>query len=227
MSSDNSEIWFDDVQVVEVDPYADPSYGYLLSHGADYDLWGESHNRRVFKDDPVPATSKSLIQIKGAKGETESFQLVIRPNSFWQNVTWSWNDFTGPATIPAGNMTHSRIEYASTSLPNRLNLTYRLEGDIPDPLPVETSSGLKANQNNPFWFLVDVPENVPAGTYRSNLTLKRGAVEITTQPVELTVWDFKIPSGFDSSLSVGANVWGKYITSYVGNNLPDDLISFY
>jgi hypothetical protein len=115
---DESEVWFDDINVIEMDPPVTPRHGYLLSQGGDYTIWTESASQKIFKDDPLPGleTLRGKIQIWAAKGETEPFQVVIKPNINWENVSWEWTDFSGPSVISKENVTYYRVEYINCSL---------------------------------------------------------------------------------------------------------------
>ena len=186
--NDTSEVWFDQIEVLDVGPKpADIRHGSLLKQGANFALWTESASQRVYTKDSVPdaTTKKDKIQIQIAKNDSEPFQLAVKPASNWSNVSWEWTDFKGPATLTKNIMKYYRVNYVP--IPNGLG------GDTPDPLPVETSSALSGNQNNPFWFLVEAPEVAQAGTYNSTLTLKQGGVIKTTIPLELKVWNFTLP----------------------------------
>ena len=184
-------VWFDDVTIMEMDPPQPAGQARLLAQNEQYALWAENGSHKVFKGTPAPSTETLIqkIELRAAQGETEPFQVVIRPETQWNDVSWSWSDFSGPAVIPKNALTYHRVAYIHITEPS----TIGTPGWHPDPLPIETSSTLLPGENSPFWFLVTAPRIVPAGTYSADLTLKHGSTEIHTFQVNLKVWNFQIP----------------------------------
>ena len=74
---------------------------------------------------------------------------------------------------------------------------------IPDPLWEDPSIAIKANQTQPLWIEIHVPESAKPGNYTGTLTVT-GTPSPLTLPVRLRVWDFDLPK--ERHLSV-VNWW--------------------
>ena len=156
-------------------------------------------------------------QIYAAKGEYESYQIVVHaPNGGLNNTNVTVSPLTGPggATIPTSNITLFRENYVSV-YPGSVNWNGSNQplgpGVYPDGLipfkdPVTGASlynssasiravpfNLPSNTNQPIWVDVQVPTTVPAGVYTGTYTVtaNQGAAGGT---VSLTVWNFTLPT---------------------------------
>jgi hypothetical protein len=169
--------------------------------------------KRIGQTDKI--TSRSSVNISAAKGEYESFQLVIQaPTSGLTNVNVSVSDLlaSNSQKITKNNITLYReyYVYVSHSSPNmRGNLNPPLgvgwypDGLVPflDPVtqkPPLTGKlkavpfSLKPQYNQPIWVDIFVPRNVSSGEYTGKLivTSDQGKTE---SKVVLKVWNFELP----------------------------------
>jgi hypothetical protein len=153
------------------------------------------------------------VNIKGARNEYESFQVVIRgtPTAL-RNVRVSVSDLSNEMnSISRKNVTLYRehFVYVSKSSPdlhgsNRpLGQGWYPDGLIPflDPstgLPIKGTKlsaepfSVARNKNEVIWADVYVPLGTPAGQYKGTVTVASDQGS-TTLPLQVTVWDFDLP----------------------------------
>ncbi|MDZ8184584.1 MAG: DUF4091 domain-containing protein [Nostoc sp. ChiSLP02] len=176
-------------------------------------LYMVSNLKRIGQTDTIKSTSSA--KIFAAKGEYESFQLVVKaPANGLTNVNVSVSDLLGPngQIIPKNNITLYRehyvyVSHSSPSMRGNLNpplgVGWYPDGLIPfldpatkkPPLPSElqaTPFSLKPNYNQPIWVDVFVPRNIKSGEYTGTflVTSNRGKAQAK---VVLKVWNFELP----------------------------------
>ena len=175
-------------------------------------VWAVPSLQRVGPSDP--AGSGTQVQLYAAKGEYESFQIVVRaPSSGLTNVNVSASALTGSAgTISKTNLALFREQYVyvNSSSPNwggsnqPLGVGWYADGLIPF---VDQNTGLPAsggsihaapfsvsgNANQPVWVDVFVPRTAAAGQYTGTYTVTSNQGNITGQIV-LQVWNFTLPA---------------------------------
>ncbi|MFB3778148.1 MAG: glycoside hydrolase domain-containing protein [Bryobacteraceae bacterium] len=176
-------------------------------------VWVARSLERVGPDDP--ARSGLRAEIRAARGEYESFQIIVKApaSSVLSDVNVIVSDLSGPGgrIIPKQNITLFREHYVyvGTSSPdwggsNRpMAKGWYPDGLIPfvDPqtgLSI-TSASLKAvpfslavSKNQPIWVDVFVPRNAEAGYYNGTFTVTTAQGSVTGQ-IGLTVWNFTLP----------------------------------
>lgn len=197
-----TELWFDDLSVVEVQRAVPQGRAAVIVRGPQFSLWAEHASHKVYLDDPIPRRDGEGVSLSAARNEVEAFQLVVRPRQTMDAVSWQWSDLTGPDTIPRACLTYRRVAYIEITQPSGV---YGRPGLNPDPLPKETVSVLTAGQNSPFWFDVSVPESVRPGVYRGGLAMMQRDSVVVRVPVELRVRSFAIPR--KPSVDVLGNLW--------------------
>jgi len=159
--------------------------------------------------------SSPLINIFAARGEYESFQLVVRaPQNGLTNVNVKVSNFYGSGNqiIPQANITLYREHYvqvqrASPSWRGMINRSlgvgWYADGLIPFLDPGAQKSSLESNfkavpfdiqpqSNQPIWVDIFVPRNAQAGRYIGKVTVTSNQGKIETQ-VSLKVWNFSLP----------------------------------
>lgn len=153
-------------------------------------------------------------EIWAARGEYESFQIVVRaPASGLTGVNATVSNLTGPAggVIPSTNVTLYREHYVHVNrsspdwrgrnrplgpgwypdglIPFRDPVSGRdLEGAMLDAVPFS----LAADRNQPIWVDVFVPRNAPPGLYTGTYTVSSDQGE-TSGIITLHVWNFTLP----------------------------------
>jgi len=167
-------------------------------------VWATGSLERVRPEDP--ARSNQPIEIFAAKGESESFQIVLTGPKGVKAARLEVSDLHGPngATIGKENLTFYRQHYVEVREPSpSLDAANRSQGAgwYPDALipfgapgsrfkaiPVDVNPG----RNQPFWVDVSVPRNAVPGSYTGiyRVTAQNGTFEGS---IRLTVWNFELP----------------------------------
>src|SRR3954471_20526548 len=154
-------------------------------------VWVTPSLQRTGQNDA--AGNGSQAHIYAAKGEYESFQIVVRaPSGGLTNVNVTVSDLTGPggAIIPKSSFSLFREQYVNVnqSSPNwsgtnqPLGAGWYADGLIPfnDPatgLPITGATlkavpfTLNASTNQPVWVDLQVPRNATAGQYNGTFTV--------------------------------------------------------
>ena len=151
------------------------------------------------------------------KNEFEPVQLVVYPTT----------DLTG-LKIRAGRLKHTsgyklpmdavniyRVEYVNIEKPTDEIGTVDA---WPDPLPpVLQPVSIPKNENQPFWILIQIPENAKSGNYNSTIYLETETWQDSVQ-LNLHVWDFQLPRKTHLQTAFGFNPW--LVRDY--HNFPDN-----
>ena len=175
-------------------------------------VWVAPSMDRIGQSDAAGATTSA--EIWAARGEYESFQVVVRASgNALGNVNVTVSDLTGPggATISADNVTLFREHYVyvDEASPNwggsnqPLGPGWYADGLIPfkDPVTGAELSGatldavpfeVSANKNQPIWVDVLVPRSAQAGLYTGTFTVTSNQGSADGQ-ISLYVWDFALP----------------------------------
>ncbi len=176
-------------------------------------VWVARSLQRIGPDD-APG-SNLQAQLSAARGEYESFQIVVRApgSAALSNVNVSVSDLTGPggAVIPRRNLSLFREQYVyvGTSSPNWSGSNRPLpkgwypDGLIPftDPQTGNPLSGaqlravpfsLNASKNQPIWVDVLVPRDATPGAYSGTFSVTSNQGNVSGQ-IALTVWSFTLP----------------------------------
>ena len=176
-------------------------------------VWAAPSLQRVGRTDAPGASTQA--QISAAKGEYESFQIVVRAPSGngLTNINVAVSDLTGPSgqIIAKSNLTLYREQYVNvtSSSPdwggsNRpLSPGWYADGLIPFVNPATGAAitgatlqavpyNLAAGTNQPFWVDVLVPRTAAAGYYTGSFTVSSSQGTVSGQ-ISLHVWNFTLP----------------------------------
>ena len=187
-------------------------------------VWVERSLARVGPTDA--AGSGVLAEISGAKGEYESFQIVVQASGgSLQDVDVSVSDLWGPdgAVIPSTAFTLYREHYVFVEqsspdwggsnrpggagwYPDAL-IPFNdpasgapLSGAALDAVPFDLSAG----QNQPVWVDLLIPRTAVAGQYSGTFTISSRQGSVSGQ-IRVQVWNFALP--LQSSLRSSFLVW--------------------
>jgi hypothetical protein len=174
-------------------------------------VWTASGMERIGRADaPV---QRSNVEIWGARGEYEPFQIVITARAAAiSGVDLAASDLTGPqgSIIPAAALAFYREHYVQVASPspdpghgNRpLGKGWYADALIPFSEPRvlrRPAVGVRAapfdvapNTNQPVWVDVHVPFDARPGVYRGNVHVF-GGQQNTQIPISLHVWGFALP----------------------------------
>lgn len=173
-------------------PIEDSSYGWRLPSPVGVGVWWCEATYKVGRQRAIPSETREAVQISAARNEYEPFQIVLRPETTWSNLTVSVSDFVlqgGAATIGASNTEACVVGYVPVTMLSDFSGT---KGPHPDPLlPITGPFTVAAESNQPVWFTVYVPKESPAGFYDATVTFQ-GPVNFSV-PVRLRVFNFSLP----------------------------------
>ena len=167
-----------------------------------YSAWVRSSLEKVYKTDVAQPLATAVL--KAAKNEHEAFQIVLRGGAGQVNsIAVKANDFVGPSTIPAANVSVAKVAYVY--LP-------AFGVDLPDGLPPYTGPfDLAAGQTQPLWIDVYVPKTAANGDYTSTVSLTDAGGARLDVPVTLHVYNFALPDDWKCQTAFG--LWDDQIAT--------------
>lgn len=164
-----------------------------------YAIWSQYPTEKVFPTAAVPTNLENTVSLSAARGEIESFQLVITPTTDWSAVTIQFTDLIGPTTIASNQMDFLRVWYVNvTSLSLNDDGTYGQLGWNPDPLPHENLSDIvltnmeTGGPHGVFLVRIRIPEMAEPGAYTGSLRVLRDGELVDSVGIELTIYPFSI-----------------------------------
>jgi len=170
------------------------NYGYLMPEAGSSKItvwWCES-GWKVGKHRRAPEQVSPVLRLEAPRNDWEAAQVVLLPREVLQVLAVRSSELKGPAgaTIPEANVRILRVYYHWVEHPTDRTGKRDWWPDALPPLtdPVECKPG----ENQPFWVLVYVPKEAPAGTYLGKIAVRTtlGTIEV---PLELEVWDLELP----------------------------------
>ena len=162
------------------------------------------------------------IEIFAARGETESFQVVVTAaGASLRNASAEMSPLKGPgeASLPANSV----ILYRAIYIPVRYSAPQATEPPslIADPLvpflnpytgarvpePRWREKGMEGarfgavgfdlwqDRHQPLWVDVQIPKDAAPGVYKGTFSVRAQNTERAAIPVQVTIWDFTLPDG--------------------------------
>ena len=180
--------------------------GGRIRNGNDFALWQELPDQKVFRDSNVPRTAADTVTLYAAKGESESFQLVLQArNRDMEKVTLEILPLvSGKKQIPPERITWSGIGYAPAVIP--WNSATELLTEHPDilsgPFPVSCRQG----SAQPFLIIVNVPDTAWPGIYEGKIRIRNQEELLAEVPLKLRVWSFSIA---ERTLTAALDFWPR------------------
>lgn len=189
--------YYDNIALTEVSSIPE---GSLISAGNEYSIWQSPAEQKVISRS-LPSDPAGGAHISAARGETESFQLVITPGkesaARLRNVEITALKNHSGKRLPDNAVSIREVVYLPK---NRVvtDISSISSESFPDPLPLLNipTKGLtlsdSARETAPLWISVAVPDDAEAGEYRGTIELcfTTGKESI---PFTITVWDFTLP----------------------------------
>ncbi len=150
---------------------------------------------KVFREaeEDEPPLQEGAVQIKAARNERESFQIVVAAGSRrLEGVGVTVSELRqegGHGVVQSARIGVNPVGYVETQQP-----AYQVDrvGWWPDPLMPYRQVTVEADQRQPFWVTVHVPESAPAGEYRGAIAVSAEGNTDHRIPLELKVWDFTL-----------------------------------
>ncbi len=175
---------------------------------ADWHVWTLARTERVLRE--APAGSSAAVELAAARGEWESFQILMRSDAAVDGVNVVAGDLASPdgAVLRAADARLFRQHQFEITVPTHRNDQFQ-PGWYPDalipfrpPVSGKPLSGarftavpfdLPAGQTHGFWVDVFVPPDAVPGEYRGLYRVIAEGGRSEEVPVKLTVWDFQLP----------------------------------
>ncbi len=195
-------------------------YGYSLGNDDRCSVWWAEGAYKVMNNDPVPIGKVIPVQLKSAKNENESFQIILNPQKEIKNLMIKMDDLKDKAgnIIPVKNVTIREVVYVHVLRPTD---DYGKKGWYPDPLPeLDGPVQLEAGKNHPFWITVKVPASAKSGDYSGTIQLSAEGWNRNI-PISIEVWNFSLPDKPTIRSSFGINT--SYIQQYHNLESNDEL----
>ena len=192
-------------------------------------FWSIENTQNIMRDDAAPEDATMELKLDCIKGETESIQLMIKPESDVSKYTVTVEDLKNKkadAVIPSSEIeifAERYIETKNSSYTNPIT-TYMYPGWYPDALiPIDRSekrreNNIKADNNQGIWFNVNVPSDAAAGEYVGNVIVTIDD-QVQKIPMTLKVYDLTMPNEIHATSSFG--VWYDYISYGEGDKVND------
>lgn len=197
----------------------DGANAFVLPASDGVTVWHSPSTAKVFRDQPPPARRGEAVRLAAARHEHESFQLVLSSVRDLDDITLELTALAGPegARIAANHMRWHPVCYLRT-----YSRTSGPPADQwwPEPLSWNATFHIPAKQSRPVWVTVYVPEDTRAGLYSGTVRLKQAGAELATIPIELTVWDFRLPRR--SAFRTNQQLWLKTPNDF--DNRPRRLV---
>ncbi len=209
---------------------------------AGWKVWTVTETRRVLREDA--AEEAVDVGLAAARGEWESFQILMRSDQPVRGINIAPRDLSGPdgAAISASTARLYRQHQFHLTIPTCRNDAFR-PGWYPDalipfkhPATRQPLSGgrftavpfeLPADKTHGFWVDLFVPTEAKPGEYRGTYRVAGADGEVVEIPVLLKVWDFALPrvSTLQTALGSPADRMRSYYAQRARNGKepePDD-----
>ena len=161
-------------------------------------IWAEPSLRKLLPQDVAQASGAvdPVVRVALAQGESESFQLAIRPKegTDLSDVSVSLNDLVASGSgerIPASAISVYTQQY------QHISVSSHFEGPTgywPDALIPFKPFDARGGVTTPLWFTLSVDETTAPGTYSGLLELQGDGLSPVELFIEVEVFGFKLPS---------------------------------
>ena len=178
----------------------------IQPHQADSRFWITHSTTKIFKDNTGTEALSTLpqdsdfLQLFVAKGSTEFFQVVVSAGSSdLSSLQIGVSDLlsSSGSVIPKKSVSVFLEYYIRVRSDTYYESVLSYEkGEYPDALiPLVNSFSVNARENQPLWFCINIPENVPAGNYTGSISIKGDLVAAVQIAIE--VLDYALPETTD------------------------------
>lgn len=172
-------------------------------------VWLETAAEKVFRDDHVVASQpvNPVVEVDAARGEAESFQVVLHSEEGLKGVTWAFEDLKSESgkTISVSSLKANPVVYFYVRKPEGFQ-THRLmvngwgplytsigEGFFPDLLLDSDNMDAVAGKHQPLWVTVTAPRDAEPGLYKGAMHLNMPSGEQINLTIQLRVRKFAMP----------------------------------
>lgn len=163
-------------------------------------LWPSNALTKVLRSDKQEANTNNSLQITAGRAEIVSSQAVFRPHKNVATASFSISNLghlQADTMIPTSAIKLQWVRYIdinrnTAGIPDD-ELIARSPTSIPDPFWENSTIPVRAENAQPIWIEIHVPQNAKPGDYNGKLTVTTEA-ESFEMPVTLHVWNFEVPS---------------------------------
>ena len=163
-------------------------------------LWPSNALTKVMRSDKQEANTNNSLQITAGRAEIVSSQAVFRPHKNVATASFSISNLEhlkADTMIPASAIKLQWVRYIdinrnTAGIPDD-ELAARSPTSIPDPFWENSTIPVRAENAQPIWIEIHVPQNAKPGDYNGKLTVTT-ETESFEMPVTLHVWNFEVPS---------------------------------
>lgn len=192
---------------IGVREYRGPSKYVIQSNKGGVTVWHSPSTVPVLKNTVLPKKEGLRISLSAARGEGESFQLVVTPSrSELLTISLKQSYLLGPYGF---KIKKKYIEWHPVRYVHiRSRLGGSIEMDWPDPLSWDRETRIESVKNVPFWVTVNVPASAVPGKYFGKVTVivTGKETELINIPIELEVLPFELP--FSPTFKTNQQLWG-------------------
>ncbi|MCX7959463.1 MAG: hypothetical protein N3B13_10490, partial [Deltaproteobacteria bacterium] len=198
------DAFYDEV-IFEKVTISDMTYGSYLMSDADISVWQSPVTQKVQKNmKPSGENTVDKAIFYTAKGEYEALQIVVTPakDITLSNITVS--DFISEkGRLNVQTLKVYIARFVNITQPTDIS---SLKGEVPDPLvEPDFPVNIKANQSQPFYIVIKIPEEATPGLYESKIRFILSNGTEKEIKAALRIWDFKIPKRHSLRTAFGFN----------------------
>ncbi|MFL2870732.1 MAG: glycoside hydrolase domain-containing protein [Pirellulaceae bacterium] len=195
---------------------------YRLPSVDGFEPWFAETTVKVTPQTVSPAQSRKSISITSAANESQSFQLILKPNIDFQIDDIQISSLRQGRNKITGVEVH-QVDYVPVFKKAVINQV-AFRGTIGDPLiPVQPLDRMASEGNVAYWFTIRTPSGTPPGEYTGTISISGSRNAETTIPISLVVRDFELTeySPFKSQMG------GQYIAKKGGGEDDKPVIAYH
>lgn len=173
-------------------------------------VWCAPNLEKIAKNEPVPSIESDCAHVSLARHEFEAFQVAIQTVETLDDVSVTYIPGKEGRVVPFDpkNVSISLVDYVEIK---KTTDDYGTLGWWPDPLPVlREGVRAKAGENTAFWVTVYAPKEQAAGIYRGTLRFTSQDDAFADVPLEIEVYDFRLPDETHTETSFALYVNPEY-----------------
>ena len=168
-------------------------------NGVVAEVWVEDIHTKVLRDARPSDNAPRECHLEAARNEYESAQLVVKSPTAVKEVTVQVSELLHEDQKSRISPDHIRLRFVGyihldkNTPDSELVRVAAAPCEVPDPLLEDSTVGLAADQAQPVWLTVFVPEDAKPGSYSGAVTVSLDGRE-TKMPITLKVFGFALPA---------------------------------
>ena len=169
---------------------------------------------KIFRQRAFPGNFLDKAQISLAQNETEACQIALFATHDVNEISVSCDGLVDGKgnRFSAKQINIIPVGYVNTKKPCYYTTYY---GWTPDPLLTYLKKfDLEANNYQPVWIDVAAGADQPAGVYRGKINFYVKSKKLVTVPLEVEVWDFRLPNKMTFPTAISNNTLHKKFGSF-------------